>query len=75
MKPKFDRILSQLDNEVYKFRHYSDQLFSTNFHFHEEIQINYILEGSGQRVIGDNISNFEEGELSLLGSNLPHVWY
>lgn len=75
MKPKFDRILSQLDNEVYKFRHYSDQLFSTNFHFHEEIQINYILEGSGQRVIGDNISNFEEGELTLLGSNLPHVWY
>ncbi|GGE33762.1 AraC family transcriptional regulator [Sphingobacterium cellulitidis] len=75
MKPKFDRILSQLDNEVYKFRHFSDQLFSTNFHFHKEIQINYIQEGSGQRVIGDNISNFEKDELTLLGSNLPHVWY
>lgn len=75
MKPKFDRILSQLDNEVYKFRHFSDQLFSTNFHFHKEIQINYIVEGSGQRVIGDNISNFEKDELTLLGSNLPHVWY
>ncbi|WP_312698359.1 AraC family transcriptional regulator [Sphingobacterium mizutaii] len=75
MKPKFDRILSQLDNEVYKFRHFSDQLFSTNFHFHKEIQVNYIQEGSGQRVIGDNISNFEKDELTLLGSNLPHVWY
>lgn len=75
MKPKFDRILSQLDNEVYKFRHFSDQLFSTNFHFHKEIQINYIVEGTGQRVIGDNISNFEKDELTLLGSNLPHVWY
>lgn len=49
--------------------------FSTDFHFHEECQLVYILSGSGIRIIGHSIERFEQGDLTFVGSNVPHVWY
>lgn len=49
--------------------------FSTDFHFHTECQLVYILSGSGTRIIGDSIEHFEEGDLTFVGPNVPHVWY
>ena len=33
-----------------------------------------MIRGVGERVVGDRICPIEEGEVVLLGSNLPHVW-
>ena len=49
--------------------------FATDFHFHSECQLVYILSGSGTRVIGESIEQFEEGDLTFVGPNVPHVWY
>lgn len=49
--------------------------FSTDFHFHTECQLVYVLSGSGTRIIGDSIEHFEEGDLTFVGPNVPHVWY
>ncbi|QRR00684.1 helix-turn-helix domain-containing protein [Dyadobacter sandarakinus] len=49
--------------------------FSTDFHFHNECQLVYVLSGSGTRIIGDSIEQFEEGDLTFVGPNVPHVWY
>jgi len=49
--------------------------FATDFHFHTECQLVYILSGSGTRIIGDSIEHFEEGDLTFVGPNVPHVWY
>jgi AraC-like DNA-binding protein len=46
-----------------------------NWHFHPEFQLGYVVNGTGQRVIGDNVHDIEEGEIVLLGPNLPHVWH
>lgn len=45
-----------------------------SWHFHAEFQISLIVRGFGKRIIGDAMHTIEEGELTLLGSNLPHVW-
>jgi AraC-like DNA-binding protein len=45
-----------------------------NWHFHEEFELIYFLKGSGMRVVGDHISNFQAGELVLVGQWLPHLW-
>lgn len=49
--------------------------FSTDFHFHKECQLVYVLSGSGTRIIGHSIEQFDEGDLTFVGPNVPHVWY
>lgn len=44
------------------------------WHFHPELELNHIVESRGTRFVGDSIEEFEEGDLTFLGSNLPHVW-
>jgi len=45
-----------------------------NWHFHEEYELIYFLKGRGMRIVGDHISNFQRGELVLVGQWLPHLW-
>lgn len=44
------------------------------WHFHPELELNHIVQSRGTRFVGDCIEEFEEGDLTFLGSNLPHVW-
>jgi len=45
-----------------------------NWHYHEEFELIYFLEGQGIRIVGDHISDFKQGELVLVGAWLPHLW-
>jgi AraC-like DNA-binding protein len=60
---------------IFFVREIKQTFFSSEFHFHEECQLAYIIKGSGKRIVGDSVENFSENELVLLGSNLPHVWF
>lgn len=75
MKPLFaipgDKALNE---SVFLIKEITQPYFSTEFHFHQECQLVYVVESAGRRIIGDNISYFESGELIFVGSNTPHVW-
>jgi AraC-like DNA-binding protein/mannose-6-phosphate isomerase-like protein (cupin superfamily) len=43
------------------------------WHYHPEYELVYIPRGAGRRHIGQHISRFENGELVLIGPNLPHL--
>lgn len=45
-----------------------------DWHFHKEFELIYFLKGHGMRIVGDHISNFQKGELVLVGEWLPHLW-
>jgi AraC-like DNA-binding protein len=45
------------------------------FHFHPEYEIILILESSGQRFVGDSITDFTAVDLCMFGSDLPHKFY
>lgn len=50
----------------------NENIKSHVWHYHPEIELIYVCKGSGKRQIGSNISYFSDGDLVLIGSNLPH---
>ncbi|MDR6735465.1 AraC family transcriptional regulator [Sphingobacterium sp. 2149] len=44
------------------------------WHYHEELELIYFAKGSGTQFIGDSVRRFESGDITLVGSNLPHYW-
>ena len=58
----------------FSIRHDRKPNFGTVWHYHPELELHYVVQGEGVRLIGDNIGNFSSGEIILLGANLPHTW-
>ncbi len=73
MNPVLERIEPSEQNALHAFL-FSDDTFDAPWHFHPEYELTLILESSGIRYVGNNISDFKEGDLVMLGSNLPHCW-
>ncbi len=42
------------------------------YHYHPEIELVCVVSGSGTRHVGYHKSNFTDGDLVLIGSNIPH---
>jgi AraC-like DNA-binding protein len=47
----------------------------TFWHYHPEIELVYVNKGAGKRQIGSHISYYRDGDLMLIGSNLPHCGF
>jgi AraC-like DNA-binding protein len=50
----------------------NENIKSHVWHYHPEVELIFVCGGSGKRQIGSNISYFTDGDLVLMGSNLPH---
>lgn len=48
---------------------------NTYWHYHPEIELVYVNGGAGKRQIGSHVSYYSDGELILVGSNLPHCGF
>lgn len=48
--------------------------FTYPWHFHSEFEIVYVLKSSGKRFVADSVESFQEGDITLMGSYLPHFW-
>jgi AraC-like DNA-binding protein len=44
------------------------------WHYHSELELHYVVQGEGVRIVGNNISKFSAGEIVFLGQRLPHNW-
>lgn len=72
MKPKLYKIPFSSDVS-FLYKSFQCDYFNDPWHFHKEYELVMISKSAGTRFIGDNVSHFEEGDLSLIGSNIPHL--
>jgi hypothetical protein len=64
-KPGSEGLVYQEDQE---------RVFYNQLHQHREIQLSYIVRGSGTLIVSDSINSFNSGDLFVIGSNVPHVF-
>lgn len=49
--------------------------YPTPWHYHPEFELVLVLKSTGDKIIGDHISSFTDGDLVFMGPNLPHVYH
>jgi AraC-like DNA-binding protein len=73
MKALFEKV-DLSDRQGLLSKHFRCQAFDTPYHFHPEYELTFIVEGKGQRFVGDRVHAFSAPDLVLLGPHLPHFW-
>jgi len=69
----FEKIIVK-EGESFFIGIFQDNLEKSTWHYHNNFEISFITEGSGKRIVGDSIEEFQPGDLAFIGRNLPHVW-
>lgn len=64
-------------NQSFTFRKFeeSEPNLKPFWHYHPEIELVFVKTGSAKRHIGNHISEYKNGDLILLGPNLPHYGF
>lgn len=44
------------------------------WHHHPEYELTLTLNSRGHRLIGDHLGDYDDGDVVLVGPNLPHTW-
>ena len=73
MKPFYQKLAASPTESVI-FLDEEKPHFSVPWHFNPEIEILYVVKSSGTSYIGDSIHRFTEGEICIIGENVPHWW-
>lgn len=62
------------DEDLFIVMNHPNAKFDYTGHFHSEYEINLVINGRGERIVGDNIEKFEGTDLVMIGPNVPHRW-
>ena len=73
MKAKLIKLTGP-DQQSFSIKNEIVPYFYNPYHYHPELELTLIQKGRGTRFVGDNIEPFFEGDLVLVGANLPHLW-
>ncbi len=71
MKPLIQK-LPLAEQTSFVARTYTTPHWETTWHQHKEVELIVQVKGSGMCFIGNYVGSFTEGDVFLLGSNLPH---
>ncbi|MER3316770.1 MAG: AraC family transcriptional regulator [Allomuricauda sp.] len=75
-KPAFEAIAPSFGHS-FTFQKFNANNENKNngWHYHPELELVYVNGGSGKRQIGSHVSYYRNGDLILIGSNLPHCGF
>lgn len=73
MKASLEHIDNAHDTS-FLFKEFRKPYFDAPYHFHPEFELTLIVKSDGKRFVGNQVNDFQAGDLVLLGSDLPHCW-
>lgn len=73
MRPQLLKITSSPSNS-FSARRDAKPYLNNNWHYHPEVELIHVINGEGTLFAGDTTMRFKDGDLILIGSQLPHYW-
>ncbi|GGW49510.1 AraC family transcriptional regulator [Arenibacter certesii] len=73
MRANYHKLNNPIEQAFY-IREDIRDYFDDHWHYHNMLELVYIKKGDGIRYMGDSIDAFTDGDVVLLGAELPHVW-
>src|SRR4030081_3145931 len=73
MKPRLHQLPFSSDAS-FLYNKWDCDYFDKPWHFHKEYELVLINKSKGSKFIGDKVRHFQEGDLTLIGSNIPHLY-
>ena len=74
MKLILEKIPYRISESIHSVNwHWSE--IACPYHYHSEVELVWIKKSRGRFTIGDYQGEFEKGDMYLIGSNIPHVFY
>lgn len=60
-------------SSISSFSHVEYSQFLLPWHKHEEFELMIFTEGGGKQFIGDGVVEYKKGDVTLIGSGIPHL--
>lgn len=73
MSASYEQI-SLNSNESFYIGVFQDNIEKGTWHYHNKLELTFVTEGKGKRIVGDSIEDFYPGDLIFIGAKIPHVW-
>lgn len=74
MKPAFEKILPVAGSSWSYTQCQVEDGIPFEWHHHPEYELTLTLNSEGHRYVGNSIERYADGDLVLLGANIPHSW-
>lgn len=76
IKPSFEVVEPSFGSSFYYSKYVENENNMAHlWHYHPEIEMVFVNGGAGKRQIGSHVSYYTDGDLILIGSNLPHCGF
>ena len=75
MKPFLEKLAIPADASWTLLNRRVDAGIPFEWHHHPEFELTLTTNSRGRRFVGDSIDTYDDGDLVLLGPNVPHTWY
>jgi len=73
MLPNLEMVEANI-NHSFQISHLKVNRFPSMRHFHPEVEILLVVNGTGTRYVSDSVEKFVPGDLVMIGPNVPHEW-
>jgi AraC-like DNA-binding protein len=73
MKPYLEHIAASKDGSWTLFNRRLPAI-PFEWHYNSEYELTLTLNSRGQRFVGDSMASYEDGDLVLIGPQVPHTW-